>query len=222
MEAKTESTEIYAYSESELEALDEHCSRCFGDDYSVFHSVWSDEIHLDVLCVEPSAERDWITLVTQGAGTRPMNLPAGVDPKEFARAEYLICLPSDWVSQDALADLANGSREQTWPMWLVKFLASFVITDDTWLGWGHTVDCYEPFADNTELCEALLLEPYSFSQDSWTCTLPNGDIVNFYQVVPLYREEADYAVANGTQALLERLSPVLEYYINPHRPNCCA
>lgn len=37
------------------------------------------------------------------------------------------------------------------------------------------------------------------------CILPGGEEVNFYQVLPLYREEMEYKLEHDADALLERL-----------------
>ena len=41
-----------------------------------------------------------------------------------------------------------------------------------------------PFAENTELRGEILLCPGVFGTDSFFCRLPDGDEVNFYQVIP--------------------------------------
>ena len=45
----------------------------------------------------------------------------------------------------------------------------------------------EPFAENTKLCAAILIGPQGTEDGSEVCTLPGGEEVNFYQVIPLYR-----------------------------------
>lgn len=86
------------YTDEQLEALDGHCERFFGSPERVFYELMSFDIHVDVPVVPPKDARPWITLVTQGAGARVMNVPDGLDPEEWGRAEYLICLPPDWGS----------------------------------------------------------------------------------------------------------------------------
>ena len=49
----------------------------------------------------------------------------------------------------------------------------------------------EPFADNTKLCTATLIGPQGTEDGSEVCTLPGGEEVNFYQVIPLYEDELD-------------------------------
>ena len=195
-------------------------SAFFGSPERVFYELMSFDIHVDVPVVPPTDARPWITLVTQGAGARVMNAPDGLDPEEWGRAEYLICLPPDWGSFEK-AYMGDFSETAYWPIRLLKTLARLPINEDGWLGWGHTVDNGQPFADDTELCESLLLGPYSFDEGSAFCARPDGGRVAFYQVVPLYREEGDYAVAHNADALINCLSDVVEDCVDIHRPNCC-
>ena len=82
-----------------------------------------------------------------------------------------------------------------------------------WKGnfWEMTVvtlgDVYKrqgiPFAENTELRGEILLCPGVFGTDSFFCRLPDGDEGNCYQVIPLYREEIQYKLEHGSDALLD-------------------
>ena len=40
------------------------------------------------------------------------------------------------------------------------------------------------------------------------CRLPNGEEVNFYQVIPLYEEEMNFKIAHNAEALLEKMDEV--------------
>ena len=48
-----------------------------------------------------------------------------------------------------------------WPIRLLKSLARLPINCDSWLGHGHTVENREPFAENTKLCTATLIDPHT-------------------------------------------------------------
>lgn len=37
------------------------------------------------------------------------------------------------------------------------------------------------------------------------CILPGGEEVNFYQVIPLYRDELEYKMENDAEALLDKM-----------------
>ena len=89
---------------------------------------------------------------------------------------------------------------------------------DTWLGWGHAVDDPEPYADNVPFSSAMLIGAQAGDEDASICKLPDGDEVNFYQVIPLYREESAFHTEKGADALLEHLRAV-SWGVDPTRPN---
>ena len=87
----------------------------------------------------------------------------------------------------------------------MKVLARLPISNDTWLGFGHTMDKQSPFAEDTELCAALLVGPQDVVWNGGeVCTLPSGEEVNFYQVIPLYRNEMEYKMEHDADALLKK------------------
>ena len=51
-----------------MEAIEGHIQQYFGDFEHVFHELASPDIHVDICVVQPSAERDYYTLVTMGMG----------------------------------------------------------------------------------------------------------------------------------------------------------
>ena len=58
--------------------------------------------------------------------------------------------------------------------------------------------------------------PQGIEGDDGVCILPNGEEVNFYQVIPLYREELDYKLDHGADALLEKMANI-SFVANPIR-----
>ena len=53
------------------------------------------------------------------------------------------------------------------------------------------MDNEEDFAKDTKLCAAILTGPQDTEDGSEVCILPSGEEVNFYQVIPLYRDELE-------------------------------
>ncbi len=200
------------YTEAEMETIEEHIQQYFGKFESVFHELVSPDIHVDVCLVPPSEERDYYTLVTMGMGAHRMNVPAELAEYKLERAELAISLPSDWnMKQEDFQD-----ERWYWPVRLLKGLARFPGECDTWLGWGHTVDNREPFAGNTQLCASLLVGPQNAADGSKCCVLPNGEEVNFYQVIPLYRDELTYKLEHNADALLEKMAGI-SFVVDPDR-----
>ena len=134
---------------------------------------------------------------------------------KLERAELAIALPPDWkLDEESLKD-----ERWYWPIGLLKVLARLPISGDTWLGFGHTMDKQSPFAENTTLCGALLVGPQDVVWNGGeVCTLPSGEEVNFYQVIPLYRNEIEYKMEHDADALLEKMAGI-SFVVNPTRQN---
>lgn len=187
------------YTEEELDAVDAHIVAWFGEYENVFHEIASPDIHVDVCIVDPTPERDHYTLVTTGMGAHRMNVPRELRKAKLDRAEVLITLPPDW-------DIQSSDEKWYWPIRLIKSLARLPGESNTWLGYGHTVENGEPFAENTEFCGSMLTMPYYFGKEAAVCILPDGDEINFYQVVPLYESEMNFKIENDAE-MLEDLFP---------------
>ena len=200
------------YTEEEMEAVEEHIEQYFGKFENVFHELVSPDIHVDICVVPPSEERDYCTLVTMGMGAHRMNVPEELAEYKLERAELAIALPADWKSvQESMQD-----ERWYWPIRLLKVLARLPIASDTWLGFGHTMDNKENFAENTKLCAAILTGPQSTEEGGEVCTLPGGEEVNFYQVIPLYEDELDYKLEHDADALLDKMAGI-SFVVNPTR-----
>jgi hypothetical protein len=201
------------YAEEDLRVLEAHIEKHFGPYRNVFHEIESPDIHVDIAVIEPSPQRNYYTLITMGMGARKMKTPP--DLEDMDRAEIMVCLPPDWD-----LDKLNDERWY-WPVRWLKILARLPINEDAWLGWGHTIPNGEPFADNTRLSAILLLNPGAFGAEAAYCRLPNGERVNFYQMIPLYEEETQFKIKNNVQILLNFLDREALEYVHIDRENIC-
>ena len=200
------------YTEEEMEAVEGHIQQYFGEFENVFHELSSPDIHVDICVVPPSEKRDYYTLVTMGMGAHRMNVPEELAEYKLERAELAIALPADWkLDQESMKD-----EKWYWPIRLLKSLARLPIASDTWLGFGHTMDNEEDFAKDTKLCAAILTGPQDTEGGSEVCILPSGEEVNFYQVIPLYRDELEYKLAHDADALLDKMNGI-SFVVEPDR-----
>ena len=215
--SKNENLPLVLYDEDELDVIEGHISKYFGSYDSVFHEIYSPDIHLDVVRIDPTAERNYYTFVTMGAGAYKMNLPEGAEIPN--RAEYLITLPPDW-------DLENTDDIRNyWPIGFLKTIARMPINYDTFLAYGHTASDNKenaPFADNTQLCSIALAYPEQFDFAGLTATLPNGEGVIFYQMIPLYEDELEFKMQceGGMEEFEEYLGDVIVSPLDINRPSC--
>ena len=207
-------TEVYT--EEELDAVERHIETNFGTYANVFHEIVSPDIHLDICIVDPTEERNYYMLVTLGMGAHRMNMPAELAERKLERAELAIALPRDW-------NIHENAEEHYWPIRLLKTLARLPIEDNTWLGWGHTIDGRSPYAKNTALSAALIVSGQVKKGGSNVCVLPDGDEVNFYQIIPLHKDELKYKLEHDADALLDRFAERhVSFVVDPQRSSACA
>lgn len=183
-----------------IEEISAHIEAHLGPVETVFHEIVSDTVHIDVHVVKPTAECPFIRLVTSGMSDLPMTTP---DRPDIPRhVELLVTLPPDWrLDQTSFEDEA-----WYWPIRLLKSLARLPHKHRTWLGWGHTVpngDPPEPYADNTDLCGAILLPSITAPEAFRELHIPGEKSITFYAVVPLHEREMDLKLRSGTDALTE-------------------
>ncbi|MCU6801378.1 immunity protein Imm33 domain-containing protein [Alitiscatomonas aceti] len=200
------------YTEEEMEAVEGHIQQYFGEIENVFHELISPDIHVDICIVPPTEERDYYILVTMGMGVHRMNVPEDLAEYKLERAELAIALPAGWkLDQESMKD-----EKWYWPIRLLKVLARLPIASDTWLGFGHTMDNEDDFAKDTKLCAAILTGPQDTEDGSEVCILPGGEEVNFYHVIPLYRDELEYKMAHDADALLDKMDGI-SFVMKPDR-----
>lgn len=200
------------YTEEEMETVERHISNYFGSYEHVFHELISPDIHVDICIIPPTPSQDYYKLVTLGMGAHQMNVPLELEEKKLERAELMICLPPDW-------EIQNSDEKWYWPLRWLKILARLPGEQDTWLGWGHTVPNGGPFAENTQLSGIMLLNPGAFPPEASCCVLPNGDEINFYQVIPLYEEEMQFKIKHSADELLKEFTGEQLEYVHLNRPN---
>ena len=204
------------YDEAQWDAVEDHIAEHFGDFPNVFHELVSPDIHVDICIIPPRRDHDYYTLVTMGMGAHEMDVPEEVDDVR-RRAEVLINLPRDWrLDEESLQD-----NRWYWPIRMLKDVARLPVSTGCWLGWGHTVgmDEGERYDESTELCGCILLSPGVFGEDSYRCALPDGDEIEFFQVIPLYLEEIQHKIENDAETLLDVMNDDLLEVIDPLRLN---
>lgn len=204
------------YEQKDMEIIDSHIIKYFGEYANVFHEIASPDIHVDICIIPPDKDHNYYTLVTMGMGAHQMNVPEELAEYHLERAELMITLPADWkLDQESMQD-----ERWYWPIRLLKSTARLPGECDTWLGWGHTVATNEgeTYAENTDFCGVILLDQMHGSEDACVCKLSGGEDVNFYQLIPLYREEMDYKCEHNADALLD-LFEGLSFVVDINRPN---
>lgn len=202
------------------EEIEAHMAAAFpGRQVQVMHELMSDFIHIDLHVMEPDAVGGFYVLYTTGMSDLPMSVPRDVEGRQKReRAELMMLLPGGWDR----AALSGGALGGCWPGRLLKFLARFPHEYDTWFGSGHTIPNtadYLPYASDTALSGTILIEQPALVGPLET---RDGVHINIYTALPLYREEMEYKLAHGFDALMERMQRFDPFVLDIARENICA
>ena len=203
------------YTSEENKAVTNHIEKHLAPIDSVLYSEDSDGLHVE-LCVVPASRKHnhrSMTIVTRGMGAYKMRTNEGLIDEELQRAELAISLPYTWeIDEEAL-----GEPRWNWPCQLLEWLAKLPIRNEKPLGFAHTVNLNNYVSDNALFTAVILVGIQECDEEGQVCVLPDGQPVNFYQVIPIYKEELDYCLECGIDAFFEKLA-VTGYEVNIHRP----
>ena len=191
-----------------IEEISAHIERYIGQVDMVFHEMVSDTVHIDIHHVKPTKERPVHTLITSGMSDLKMKLPEGVSSTPYM--ELMVTLPASWEITEA----SFQNEDWYWPIRQMKILARFPHKLSTWLAWGHTIpngDPAEPFSNNTKLSGVIILPPISTPNDFQSLEINKDKVIEFYSVIPLYNEEINLKLSQGTEPLLDKFD---KYGIN--------
>jgi hypothetical protein len=194
--------ELASGHEQNIQIISDHIEKYLGAPATVFHELISDQVHIDVHIVAPTEERPFYSLITSGMSDKLMNAPEGAE--ELRYAELMICLPSDWpMTQEEWKKDENSF----WPIQTLKFLARFPHEYDTWLCLDHTIpngDPAEIFGD-TKFCCAMIGAAGTAPQEFWQLKVNDEKTINFFGLYFIYREEMDFKMKKGAEALWDLL-----------------
>lgn len=202
--------------------IERHMKNLFPDRKErVFYEQTSDFLQIDIHLLEAPTKKDFHVLYTVGMSALPMTLPGDLLPqyKPLERAELMLLLPSEWSL--SLPEDGRADNRLWWPVNLMKYLARFPHEYQTWLGWGHAIpnsEEYLPYDDSTALCGVML---GALQEEISVMQTKDGKQINFYTLIPLYKEEIQGKQAEGTEALITKLSTLNGFgmIIFPDRPS---
>ena len=173
---------------------------------------------LSIHIIPKTHNQNYSALVTSGLSFLPMSPP---NPMRFFRySELLIKLPLDWP-----LPVEELKRDDfLWPIEQLNRLMKYVHTNHQWFSDMHTFgngDPPLPFANNTGFCGFLFTLPVlSFPPEFCELRIDDTKSVIFLQLIPLYKEEMDYAITEGSDALLKKFEENnIPDYVDINREN---
>jgi hypothetical protein len=206
--------------EGARDAVERHIERHFGPISWVYHEIGSHVVHIDVHVVEPSSQRPYYTLVTNGMSDRPMSLPdKAIEAGHHEFAELMLCLPPEWP----LGDEPYVGQDTHWPLRLLKQFARLPHEYQTWVGPWHSMpngDPAEPYVPGLPFVAAMLTPMLRCSPEARTVITDDGRTISLLAVIPLHQAELDLKLAEGTDALLNTFDSVrVTELLDPDRPS---
>jgi hypothetical protein len=144
------------------------------------------------------------------------------DHDDAARAELMICVPTDWPLEQA--DFRD--ERNYWPLRWLKTIARLPHELGTWLWTGHTVATDDPPAPVAEGVgfEGFLVCESEFLPEAGRVVHLREDVdAKLLTLMPLYGSEMEFKLQEGVEALLERFKAHgIDHVVNVGRPNVCA
>lgn len=200
------------------ELILQHIKKYVGKIEKSIHDQKFERAPLSIHIIPKIHNQDYSAVVTTGLSHSPMYAPQPMD--FFKYSELLIKLPLDWqLPLNVIKD-----DEFLWPISELLSLMKYIHSNQQWFSDMHTFGNGNPplpFAKNTGLCGFLFMFPLlSFSPEFCELKIDDTKSVIFLQLVPLYKEEMDYAITESSEALLERIAKKeIPDHIDIHRKN---
>lgn len=174
--------------------------------------IWPDEAH------------PYYVMYATGVSDMPMILPEEIQGrKDFKCRELYVFLPGEWSPDKAGQINSDITQEEYWPIRLIKYLARFPHEYNTWPRRGYTTPDgfdYEPLTPGTRVGGVALVQT---GDDTGSIEARDDRKVNFYMVIPAYREEIEYKLGYSVEVPNRRFSEGnLPMVLGIHRPNLCA
>lgn len=209
----------YLYTKEEQQLFEKYVNDKLGKFKHVYRELYSPDIHLDILIIPPTEKENYYKLVTRGMGAYKMNVPDIIKNQGLDRAELVMYLPPNW-------DFNFKKEENYWVIRQMKLIARAAIEENSWVGFGHSFSNDEnatiPFADNTKFTSTILLNSLDNNFEYLNLDLGQKGKINFYQVIPIYKEELEYKQSHNIQDLMKQFSPEdLFPVVNINRKNYC-
>ncbi len=192
------------------EALESHVRSELGE-----FTALATSFKVRLLRVPPTDAHPYNMLVTSGLAARSLPVPEGFDRGANSRLELCLPLPREY-------DFV-GDKDANWEVFLMLSLIEHVISSDHFIGFGYFVDEERPLARGTAFCGAMLTALGDYGGGAQELRLPGGDIVRYFQVVPLLPMECRYRHSHSAMELLQvfssRHAALTPFYAS--RPDFC-
>lgn len=187
----------YLYNQKNLNQFEEFITEVYGEYTSVIN-IDSPQLKVDILVFPPNESGNFYKLVTRGMGAYEMKVPNELYIYQLERAELVMYLPPDW-------NIDSKEKEDLWPIECIKSIAKIPIENNSWLGYGDTFENENnlAYSKNSSLCAIILADTVDRLDVKLKFIMKRKGRINFYQLVPIYKEELEYKNSQDTFSLLD-------------------
>ncbi|MED0854217.1 suppressor of fused domain protein [Bacillus pseudomycoides] len=180
----------------------EHVAKYFGSPVTTISEIIpGSRVGIHIHIIPPSKENHFIMLVTTGMSDYPMD--NSEEASEFKYAELIQKLPVDWpMNKEDLMD-----QNIYWPLGWLRKTAHIPHSYDGWLTEGVILPNGEPpqpFASHTKLSCIMVCKVQEKGLEKLVTS--QGEIINFYSLVPIYEEERRLALEKGYKYVLNKMN----------------
>ncbi len=189
-------------SKKDMNKIENHIKKYLGDFDLVIHEEKSTDVHLDVIPLILDDRFPFNMLITMGMSAKPMNVPDEAEASAYA--ELVMLLPKDWK----LDQKYWTENKYFWPISVIKHSAKFPHKNNTFFGFGHTINNGgktndpEPYAENTDLNYMFIDKPRMLPDGFNHLKINDEKIIDFLCLVPIYPEEYEFKRILGANALV--------------------
>ncbi len=196
----------------------DHIEKYIGKIGKSLHDQQFDQAPFSVHIIPKTHDGNFSVLATTGLSHLPMYPPQPMD--FFKYSELIIKLPANWpLPKEHLT-----KNDFLWPFEQLLILMRYIHTNRQWFCDMHTYGNGNPpypFVGNTGLCGFLFTFPLlSFPPEFCELRIDDTKSIIFLQLIPLYKEEMDYALTSGPDKLLKQFSENnIPDHVEIHRKN---
>lgn len=192
------------YFDEHYEWVNEHIENHFPDsEIRVFHEIMAFDFKVHVYLIKVKSYKFDI-LITSGMSSLEMEIPKEAEnPENLRFAEMMMLIPKG-IEFD---DVYTGDKKNDYIISMLKRTAKFPHQEDSWIGIGHSIVSdadFEPYGNDTEFVGGVILPSVIFDEN-FTKIKKKGRIINIYSFFPLYKNEVEYKIDNGYNALLDKI-----------------
>ncbi len=167
-------------------SIKEYISEKVGNIHLSIPSQSLDDLDIEVLIIEPTKNKPYFTLITDGLSNYQLKPPGNLETNLFC--ELVIYLPEYWK-------VLNPNINFYWPIKSLFQSAYKIVNNYCWVAFSSIISLDQKVSDNSSYNGFILI---SGVDDEVLIAQKN---ITFYSLIPVYNEEISFAKQHGGEKL---------------------